>query len=260
MKVLLLAGKAELGPLVAEALRQAGHTVVEEGRAEVVVDVAFAWQNSLLHDGWKWRGFAQFAPAHATQLIDTARQAEARLVVLAGFALAVAGPFEEPDLRPPLEVEGALRSGDLPVCVLRLGWLYGQRMEDLRRYRTAFRLFRPYYGGPPRPQSWLHEDDAAAALAATVEKGKVGEVYGVADQRPASNRQVLDHFAWKVAHRPPVSFPRAGLRLSPVREAQALVLERISVVDATDFRMATGWRPRYPTYVEGMAAVAKAWR
>jgi hypothetical protein len=245
---------------VAEALREAGHSVVDDGKAEVVADVTFGWQNSLLHDGWRWRGFAQFAPAHATELMGVAREAGARLVVFGGFALAAAGPFDEPDLRPPLEVEAALRSSDLPICTMRLGWLYGPRMENLRQYRTAFRLLRPYYGGPRTEQSWLHEEDAAAAVVAAVEKGQPGDLYGVADERPASNREVLDHFAWQVARRPPISFPRVGLPLSPVREAQALVLGRSSVVDPAPFRKATGWRPRYPSYVEGLAAVAKAWR
>ncbi len=156
-------------------------------------------------------------------------------------------------------MEGALRSGDLPLCALRLGWLYGPRMENLRQYRTAFRLLRPYYGGPRTKQSWLHEEDAAAAVVAAVEQGQPGELYGVADERAASNREVLDHFAWHVARRPPLSFPRLGLPFSPVREAQALVLERSSVVDPAAFRATTGWRPRYPTYVEGLAQVAKFW-
>lgn len=244
---------------MAERLRAAGHAVVDSGKAEVVVDVTFGWQNSLLHDGWKWRGFARFGPAHATELLQVGRESESRLVVFGGFALAAAGPFEAPDLRPALEVEGALRSSDLPVCTLRLGWLYGPRMENLRQYRTAFRLMRPYYGGPRTPQSWLYEEDAAAAVVAAVERGQPGEVYGVADERPASNREVLDHFAWHVARRLPISFPRLGLPFSPVQKAQALVLDRSSVVDSGAFRKATGWRPEHPTYVEGMAAVAAAW-
>lgn len=261
LRVLLRAGKAEeLGRLLQARLAGAGHQVVREGRAAVVADVAFAWQNSLLHDGRRWNGFGHFAPRHAQELIEVARSAGAEHVVLAGFALAEAGPFQDPDLRPALEVEAALRSSDLPLTVLRLGWLYGPRMQSLREYRTAFRLFRPYYGGPRTPQSWLHEEDAAAAILAAVEQGTRGGPFGVADERPASNREVLDHFAWHVAHRPPISFPRLGLRLSPVREQQALVLERSSVVNVAAFRKATGWRPRYRTYVEGMAAIAEAWR
>jgi len=236
-----------------------GHQVVEKGTVDAVVDVAFAWQNSLLHDGWKWKGFARFAPAHASQLMEAARAAQAGLVVLAGFALAAAGPFDDPDLRPPLEVESALRSGDLPLCALRLGWLYGPRMQNLRQYRAAFQWLRPYYGGPHRMQSWLHEEDAADAVVAALEKGRPGDLYGVADERPASNRQVLDYFAWTLVHRPPVSFPRLGLRFSPVQQAQALVLDRSSVVDPAPFRAATGWRPVYPTYIEGLASVAVAW-
>jgi nucleoside-diphosphate-sugar epimerase len=241
-------------------LAGAGHKVVKEGRAGVVVDVAFAWQNSLLHDGWRWKGFGHFAPRHAQDLIQVARSAGAEHVVVAGFALAEAGPFEDPDLRPALEVEAALRSSDLPLTVLRLGWLYGPRMRNLREYRTAFRLMRPYYGGPRTPQSWLHEEDAAGAFVTAVEQSTPGGPYGVADERPASNREVLDHFAWHVAHRVPISFPRLGLRFSPVREQQALILERTSVVNVARFRKTTAWRPRYRTYVEGMAAVAAAWR
>ena len=243
-----------------ERLTEAGHEVVDSGRAEAVADVAFAWQNSLLDDGHHWKGFGAFAPRHANQLVQAARDSGARLVVLAGFALAAAGPFEDPDLRPALEVESALRSSDLPLTVLRMGWLYGPRMENLRQFRTAFRFLRAYYGGPRTLQSWLHEEDAATAVLAALEKSQAGRLYGVADQRPASNPEVLDHFARTVVHRRPVRFPRIGIRFSPVREQLALVLERSSVVDSGPFRAATGWRPAFPTYVEGMAQVAEAWR
>jgi AraC-like DNA-binding protein len=51
----------------------------------------------------------------------------------------------------------------VPACVVRVGYLYGPQSADLRAYRTAFRLGRPYWSGPAKAlQYHLHQFDAAA--------------------------------------------------------------------------------------------------
>jgi hypothetical protein len=95
------------------------------------------------------------------------------LLVHASFAFVQAvqdGAALEPPLRSCveaiLECEALVLSAGLPACIVRLGYLYGPHSADLRAYRTAFRLGRPYWSGRQARQYHLHQLDAASALLA----------------------------------------------------------------------------------------------
>jgi nucleoside-diphosphate-sugar epimerase len=69
-----------------------------------------------------------------------------------------------------LECEALALSRPAPACVVRLGYLYGPESADLRAYRTAFHLGRPYWSGPRKARQYhLHQFDAASALLAACE-------------------------------------------------------------------------------------------
>ena len=75
-----------------------------------------------------------------------------------------------------LECEALALSGPVPACVVRLGYLYGPQSADLRAYRTAFRLGRPYWSGPSKAlQYHLHQFDAASALLAAAQTTQRGQ-------------------------------------------------------------------------------------
>ena len=159
--------RSELGRILAR--RRATNS--SEG---IHIDVAGQQANGLLHDGHAWKDFAHTALAGTRRAMRSARTGGAPMLVHASFAFVHAvergASLKEPlrsSVDAILECEALALSGPLPACVVRLGYLYGPESVDLRAYRAAFRLGRPYWSGPSKVlQYHVHQFDAAAALLA----------------------------------------------------------------------------------------------
>jgi nucleoside-diphosphate-sugar epimerase len=96
----------------------------------------------------------------------------------------------------------------VPACVVRLGYLYGPESRDLRAYRTAFRLGRPYWSGPRKAlQYHLHQFDAASALLAAARPRNAGKIFYATDGRAVSFTTLMDAFAHQVGRRTPLHLP-----------------------------------------------------
>ena len=148
----------------------------------------------------------------------------------------------------------------LPVSTLRLGFVYGPRYRDLKRYRTAIRLCRPYYPGPGLPAPWLHHDDAAVALVEAAERATPGSIYNVADDQPVSLRDFIDHFGRRELHWFTWYLPRWSLRAlgGQIRPEQVLLLDQTTTVDSRRFRADLGWAPGYATFREGLRSALRS--
>jgi nucleoside-diphosphate-sugar epimerase len=128
----------------------------EASAAENVhINLAGQQANSLLHDGHAWKGFARTALTGTRRAMRSARTDGAPMLVHASFAFVHAvergARLEEPlrsSVDAILECEALALSGPVPACVVRLGYPYGPQSGDLRAYRIAFRLGRPYWSGP----------------------------------------------------------------------------------------------------------------
>lgn len=206
-------------------------------------------------------------------LLDAATAAGARRLVAASFVLAYGpgdhgeAPLEEDALRPDTAERGELREAVLALralertvagaardfrvhgVVLRLGFLYGPRasaaaVDALRRGAL------PAISGPPGRFPLLHEEDAAAAIAAALERGASGAVYNVADAAPADLGALHAALAAAAGARPPRSVPAwlaRGLAPLPV----AMAGTRLSVsTDAA--RRDLGWAPRHASFREAL--------
>ncbi len=142
------------------------------------INVAGQQANTLLHDGHAWKDFARTALAGTRRAMRSAQAGGAPMLVHASFAFVHAvergASVKEPlrsSVEAILECEALALSGPLPACVVRLGYLYGPQSADLRAYRTAFRLGRPYWSGPRRARQYhLHQFDAASALLAAPDR------------------------------------------------------------------------------------------
>jgi len=86
---------------------------------------------------------------------------------------------EESFLQPPnypafasaVQAEKMVADSKIPLCLFRMGFLYGPQSRDLAAYKQSFNLFRPYYAGPQHNRAnFLHYTDAASALALVAEK------------------------------------------------------------------------------------------
>jgi nucleoside-diphosphate-sugar epimerase len=224
------------------------------------INVAGQGANTLLHDGHAWQGFARAALAG----VRRAQRAEADLLVHASFAFVLGRPRADP-LRSIaeaiLECERLALSGPVPACVVRLGYLYGPASADLRAYRTAFRLGRPYWAGVRGAlQYHLHQDDAVAALLAAARPRNAGRRFYATAGHPVPFMQLMDDFARKVGRSRPLHVPRIAapvMRLI-VREEHMQQAALAMPARAPGPRV-PGWRPVYADYRAGLDQVIASW-
>ena len=145
--------------------------------------------------------------------------------------------------------------------MLRLGYLYGPESADLRAYRSAFRLGRPYWAGPARAlQFTLHQLDAAAALPAAARPRHAGKVLYATDGHPVSFRQLMDAFAQRVGRPHPRHLPawsRLAARLI-IREEHMQQVALPMPHEAPMPRL-PGWKPKFADYRDGLDQVIAAW-
>lgn len=144
------------------------------------------------------------------------------------------------------------RGMGLTVTVHRLPGIYGPGRSALERVRdgTARRLHKPGH-----VFSRIHVDDLAAALEASIARPRPGGVYNVCDDAPAPAEAVVAEAAALLGVVPPPLEPFDPARLSPA--AQRFWGESKRVSNAR-LKAELGWRPLYPSWREGLAALERA--
>ncbi len=135
--------------------------------------------------------------------------------------------------------------------VFRLPGIYGPGRSALDRVRAgnAHRIDLP-----DQVFSRIHVDDIGAAILASIERGPPG-IFNIADARPASQNAVIE------AACDLLGCPRPALQtldeagLSPMARAFYTENRRVSGLKA---QRLLGWKPAWPTYREGLAAILAA--
>ncbi len=261
MNLSITGTRSELGSILARR-RAASAT------DHVHINLAGQQANSLLHDGHAWKDFTRMALAGTRRAMRSARTDDAPLLVHASFAFVHAveqgARIKEP-LRSAvdaiLECEALALSGPVAACVVRLGYLYGPESRDLRAYRAAFRLGRPYWSGPPKTRQYhLHQFDAAAALLAAARPRNVGKTFYATDGLAASFMQLMDAFAHRVGRQNPLHLPLFSKPVAKVivreEHMQQVALPMPLRVPAPQV---PGWKPNFPDYRQGLDQVIEAW-
>ncbi len=261
MNVSITGTRSELGGILA---RQRGASAT----TNIHVNVAGQQANSLLHDGHAWKDFSRTARAGIHRAMRTARTDGASMLVHASFAFVYAverGASPTEPLRSSVEAirecEALALSGPLPACVVRLGYLYGPESADLRAYRTAFRLGRPYWSGPRKARQYhLHQFDAASALLAAGKPQRAGKIFYATDGHAVSFMQLMDAFAHRVGRRTPLHLPLFSKLLAKVivRE-EHMQQAALSMPPRAPMPSVPGWKPRYPDYRAGLDQIIEAW-
>lgn len=162
----------------------------------------------------------------------------------------------------PLSTEGKRRAlaemqwleAGLPAHVFRLPGLYGPGRSAFDRLRAgdARRIVKP-----GQVFSRAHEDDVAAALLASIERPNPGRIYNICDDEPAPPQDVTAYAAELLGMAPPPEIALEDANLSPMAQRFYAESKRVSNARA---KSELGWRPRYPTYREGLAAILDAER
>ena len=264
MQVILTAPRGELAGIVSRAL--ADEPSPGDG-PRVVINVSLQAPNNLLHDGHAWK---RYPPERL--LADTRaavrRASRADFLVHASYLLVAAdaaglrvGEKLRPIVDAALQAEEIALAGPVPACVVRLGYMYGPESRNLRAYRRAFRLGRPYWSGPDDvTQRHLHSHDAARALLAAARQRPAGRVLSASDNLPVSFATFMDHFARLVGNPLPIHLPAISRAISHLVVAE----EHMQMVEIATGSVPAGARPRgftpvYVNYRKGLQQVVDQW-
>ncbi|WP_297506439.1 SDR family oxidoreductase [uncultured Caulobacter sp.] len=161
-------------------------------------------------------------------------------------------------------VEGARRVGaerdwrqvgrgmGLTVTTFRLPGIYGPGRSALDRLRAGEgrRIVKP-----GQVFSRIHVDDIVRGLLASLDRPRAGGVYNLVDDLPAPPQDVLEYAAKLLGVPVPPDLPFNELGLSPATRRFYAENKRVSNALA---KAELGWRPAYPTYREGLAAILAA--
>lgn len=134
------------------------------------------------------------------------------------------------------------------TCVVRLPGIYGPGRSAIDRVRegTARRIVKP-----GQVFSRIHVSDLASGLVALIEARAQG-VFHLCDEGPAPPQDVTRFAADLLGVDPGQEIPFDAAGLSEM--ARGFYSECKRVANAR-IKSATGWRPAYPTYREGLRAI-----
>jgi len=142
--------------------------------------------------------------------------------------------------------------------VLRYGGFYGPgtslwpegEIDELLQKRRF-----PVVGDGKGIWSFVRIDDAASATVAAIENGKRG-IYNVVDDSPEPVSEWLPGIAEALGAKPPRHVPRWLGRLL-AGEVVAVMMTEIRGASNEKAKRELGWSPKYPSWREGLAEVAR---
>lgn len=140
------------------------------------------------------------------------------------------------------------RGMGLTTQVFRLPGIYGPGRSTFDRLTEgkARRIIKP-----GQVFSRIHIDDLAGGLAASIARPRAGGVYNLCDDEPAPPQEVIAYAAEMMGIEAPPEQP-----WDPAEPSRFYAeSKRVSNARA---KAELGWRLAYPTYREGLAAVAEA--
>jgi nucleoside-diphosphate-sugar epimerase len=145
----------------------------------------------------------------------------------------------------------ARTQGRIETVSLRFGGFYGPGVGSTEQLLKQVRAGWAFAPADDRGLlSFVHVDDAAAAVVAALEHLSPGPVYNVADETPMSVTSVMTQAARLLRARPPRRMPRWALRLLAPLAAE-LTSARLALATAR-VRRELGWRPQFVDVGEGL--------
>jgi nucleoside-diphosphate-sugar epimerase len=146
----------------------------------------------------------------------------------------------------------AARARGAEADILRLAGIYGPGRNTLVNLRRgeARRIVKP-----GQVFNRAHVDDIAEMSRLVLTRGIKGEIWNVADDEPAPPQDVIAYAAALIGVDPPPEEPFDGAKLSPMAREFYADNKRVSIAKA---KALLGFKPAYPTYREGLRALAEA--
>ncbi len=134
---------------------------------------------------------------------------------------------------------------------LRLGGIYGPGRSAFDRLKED----RPVFDKPGQVFSRIHVDDIAAAIEAALRRPHVAGPVNIVDDAPSSQVSVMSGAAQMAGWPAPEVRPFDPDAASPMLASFFAENRRVSNARA---KAALGWRPAFPAWREGLAAILAA--
>lgn len=154
-----------------------------------------------------------------------------------------------------VELESQVTDAEgLEGVVLRFGWFYGPGTYYDRGGSMAEETLKrrnPVIGSGDGVFSFIHIDDAAAAVVAALDHGAPG-VYNVVDDEPAPLREWLPVYAEALGAKPPRRVPHWLARLAAGADLASTAISMRGASNAKAKRE-LGWQPAHPSWRQGFA-------
>lgn len=146
------------------------------------------------------------------------------------------------------QAENQWVSGAPRVRLVRLPGIYGPGRSAFDRLSagTARRIIKP-----GQVFSRIHVDDIAGGLLALIQSGALG-AYNLCDDLAAPPQDVIAYAAELMGVVPPPEIAFDAADLSAMARSFYSECKRVS---NAKIKAATGWRPLYPTYEDGLTAI-----
>jgi len=164
-------------------------------------------------------------------------------------------PYSSTKAASDLLVRAWVRSFGVQATISNCSNNYGpyQHVEKFipRQVTNVIDGVRPkLYGTGENVRDWIHVEDHNAAVWAIIERGRIGETYLIGADGEQNNRDVVE-LILELTGQP--------------RDAYDLVSDRPGhdmryAIDSTKLRDELGWRPRYDSFRDGLAATIEWYR
>ncbi|GEN81638.1 dTDP-glucose 4,6-dehydratase [Actinotalea fermentans] len=164
-------------------------------------------------------------------------------------------PYSSTKAASDLLVRAWVRSFGVQATISNCSNNYGpyQHVEKFipRQITNVVDGIRPkLYGKGENVRDWIHVEDHNSAVWTIIEKGRIGETYLIGADGEMNNRDVVE-LILELTGQP--------------RDAYDLVSDRPGhdmryAIDATRLREELGWRPRYGSFRDGLAATVEWYR
>lgn len=141
------------------------------------------------------------------------------------------------------------RGMGLTMTVHRLPGIYGPGRSAFDRLREGR---AKQVAAPGHVFSRIHVDDLAAGLAASIARPRAGGIYNLCDDEPAPNSAIIAYAAKLIGLPAP---PEQQLDLDAMTPQARRFYAETKRVSNARAKAELGWRPAYPTYREGLAAI-----
>jgi len=158
------------------------------------------------------------------------------------------------------QAEAILTGLDIPVTILRAGFVYGSEEQVLKDIYENLRTGRPVFAGTDKNTlPWTYAGDLAQATALVIEKEVGDQIFNVTDDAHATPVGFMGEFANGVGVGAPGATPVLVSLLTGNRALVELTSTPVRV-DNTKIKSELGWEPQFATRDEAIDQILLDWR